>query len=1368
MTMKMIRCRLLLSFFSALALSCLAPAPGMGGEFPWEKTFFTAGAREVLASAQAVSSQGAVVVLLDEGVFSFGSDGRVTSRYRLVYRILGQDGVKGWATVNAAWSPWYQEKPDVRARVITPDGTVHTLRPEAFVDSPLDENTEEMFHDRRLLRAPLPALKVGAVVEEEIVIRETSPYFAAGALYRFSFGRGGAETVSTRLVLETPRGLPLRHVARLLPGVVPAVTEEGGVRRLTFEAPAIKPLQPVEPGMPGDLPRWPSVAFTVGRSWGDVARAYGEVVDRSIAAPDLSALVRQIVGNATTRDDIAARLLAYVRGEIRYTGVELGESTIVPHTPEETLRLKYGDCKDQSALLIRMLRTAGLPAYMALLRSGVGEDVETQLPGLGDFNHAIVHVPGSPPLWIDPTEQSRPLGELPLYEQGRRALIASIGTVDLIPTPEAPAAANRLEQTREFFLQETGMARVVETTNLWGSLAAGYRNEFGHAAEKEQRKLLEQYVTSTYRADTLGSFEISPAGTLAPPFRMHLEIPAARRGQTDETEAVAAFFAEAALKRLPDELTEDDDKAPREPRRSDFLLREPHLVEITYRIVPPPGYRARPLPGNETVELGPMLFSRSFSLLDNGEVRAVLKLDTRKRRLSPAEFSAAREGVRRLMAEKAIIVSFEQQGRALLADGRIREAIAEFRRLAMLHPGEALHHLQTADALLEAGLSGPAQREAEMAVALEPKSADAHRTLAWVLQHDAVGRLRRPGFDRSRAIAEYRTAIGLDPKDAVARGDLAILLEHDGQGERYSRGADLPGAIKEYQVLRTELKNRGLDSNLLSCLMWSERWRELKEVALGLESQDERNAYLLLAVAAGEGADAALQDGQRLISDPAARYKGYETAGAALIKLRRYAEASALLAAAAKGGGNAAVLTSRSALLKKIRPFEALSLDERKPSTVVKQMLMAVLAPRSAPVPLLSLFAGSVRDAFGKEAKDQERSVLEELEKAFNGKYGEVSSVVALDIALDTMEYRLEGNNRVGYRITMTSTLREDAPASKIFVTPEGEGFRIITTNDKPDLAGWEILRRLDRGDLEGARTLLNWVRDMVRPERGDDPLPGLPFRELWEQNGTGGEQAMRLAAAALLAEEDGAGMLPLLKAGRETAPPRLRPAVGVALMQAYLNVKNYEQVLAIADGLAVDHAGSELLLEYRLTALRRLHRWDRVYALAEERLKTRPDDPDTLRLMASCLEHQGDFTRAEEIYRRLVDEGSRRAIDYNNLAWLGLFHATVPTESVAFAEQAVSLSGGEKWGGLHTLAALYAETGKTAAARETILKSMDVSGSPVPASHDWYVLGVIAEQYGETQAAREAFARMDASDPGNSEPNSTYALMQRRHGKRQ
>ena len=111
------------------------------------------------------------------------------------------------------------------------------------------------------------------------------------------------------------------------------------------------------------------------------------------AAPDYLANVQAIVSR--------------LHKEVRYTGIEFGESALKPQTPAEILKRHYGDCKDKAAFLVAMLRAAGIPASLALLETGPGEDVNPGLPGMNQFDHAIVHVPaagaGSPELWIDAT-----------------------------------------------------------------------------------------------------------------------------------------------------------------------------------------------------------------------------------------------------------------------------------------------------------------------------------------------------------------------------------------------------------------------------------------------------------------------------------------------------------------------------------------------------------------------------------------------------------------------------------------------------------------------------------------------------------------------------------------------------------------------------------------------------------------------------------------------------------------------------------------------------------------------------------------------------------------------------------------------------
>jgi hypothetical protein len=60
----------------------------------------------------------------------------------------------------------------------------------------------------------------------------------------------------------------------------------------------------------------------------------------------------------------------------------------------------------------------------------------------------------------------------------------------------------------------------------------------------------------------------------------------------------------------------------------------------------------------------------------------------------------------------------------------------------------------------------------------------------------------------------------------------------------------------------------------------------------------------------------------------------------------------------------------------------------------------------------------------------------------------------------------------------------------------------------------------------------------------------------------------------------------------------------------------------------------------------------------------------------------------------------------------------------------------------LHTPGCIYAETGKTSEARETLLQAMDAGSLVQPKSNSWYGFGRIAEQYGEREVALTDYAK--------------------------
>ena len=306
------------------------------------------------------------------------------------------------------------------------------------------------------------------------------------------------------------------------------------------------------------MPRAAYVAFSTGRSWADLARRYSEIVDRSIRGADVAPFLKAAAAGspAASQLDTINRLLARMSDEVRYTGMELGEGGLIPRTPAETLKRRFGDCKDKAVLLTSLLRAVDIPAYVALLNAGEDDqDVEESLPGFGLFNHAIVVVPGSPALWIDPTDPYARAGELPVADQGRLALVASPTAAGLVRTPEATSADNRQVETRDVYLADLGPSRIVETSVYQGAIERDVRALYSLQDGPTVRQALKDYAAAAYLAEDLAAVDHSKAADLSTPMQLRLEVKNARRGFTDERNAAVGVSPSALLNRLPDELT---------------------------------------------------------------------------------------------------------------------------------------------------------------------------------------------------------------------------------------------------------------------------------------------------------------------------------------------------------------------------------------------------------------------------------------------------------------------------------------------------------------------------------------------------------------------------------------------------------------------------------------------------------------------------------------------------------------------------------------------------------------------------------------------------------------------------------------------
>jgi transglutaminase-like putative cysteine protease/tetratricopeptide (TPR) repeat protein len=1313
-----------------------------------------------------------VLVLDDEESYVFDASVKAVHTRYLVYKVLTKQGAEQWGGVSFGWEPWHEERPEVRARVITPDNAVHELDPKTISDAPAKEDEVAVYSDRRVVRAPLPAMAPGSVVEEEETTTESVSFPGAGTVKRLFFGGRGVPVQRTRLLLDAPASFPLRYNVQLLPDLKPERKEANGRVQLAFEYGPMGPIEDSGQYLPNETPPYPEVNFSTGSSWQQIAESYQRIVDRQIANADVKQIDAKLLAGKKSREDKATAILQYLDREIRYTGVEFGQAAITPHSPAETLKHKYGDCKDKAALLVAMLRAAGIPAYVALLNVGWQQDVARDLPGMGSFDHAIVYAPGNPDIWIDATDDHARLGQLPSPDQGRLALIARSATDSLTMTPVASSTDNVLRETREFYLSENGPARIVEISVPHGAMESRYRSAYGDPENKDRKKELTNYVKAQYLAEKLDRIEPSDPGDISKQFTLKLECSGAKRASTDLESAAAAIRLDTLFNSLPAELrtheSHKDDEKEAEPvklkskkiRTADYQLAEAFATEWDYKIVPPPGFRPKPLPPNAKVSAGPALLTEEFSADKDGAIRAMVRFDSVKRRFSPSEAAEMRDKVAQLLEGEAILLYFEPIAQALLNEGKFRESFQTYRSLIALHPQEAVHHLQLAKALLSAGMGEVAREEARLAVKLEPNSALAEKTLADILEYDLVGRRFRPGSDYASAEAALRAAEKLDVDDKTIPADLAILLEYNSDGDRYGPGARLAEATAAYNSLTPEqLANVGVKNNPAFTLFYEKKFAEARKYAESLNPQ--LSNIIVASTTALDGSQAGITEARRRTGGEADLKQLLKNAGDLLMRARQYPQAADLLEAGASGDNTSNTMNLAS-LLRKARPKEGIHYGN-DPAGIAMQRFVLLSASQVPLEKMLSLSSRNAQAVIKRTDPDDLKRTWDDGRQTRRGiSLSGYSPDMMLDISLAESEAKAEGDDVSGYRVAMKIPGKSDL---KVYVVKEDGKYLILDTSEKPSAIGLEVLDRLEAHDLKGARVLLDWARDDQHLAGGDDPLAGKAFPRLWTKGKEGDENQIRNAAAAILVQtrataEQGIAILESARKSVTNEPERLNLTLGIL-----------EGYSTLDQAVGLEHAAAELAAQYPESkrsfsewawALRNLGKNMEADALAEDWLKKFPDDADGwMQLVNNALVRE-DYVRAHDLGLKIVHDGKANYSDLNRFSWFSIFAGMVGDEDISNAAKAAQDSQNAAYI-LHTLGCLYAEVGKVKEAREVLIQAMDKAGLDEPNDAYWYAFGRIAEQYGENEVARADYERVKKPKYDISLPGSSYRLAQNR-----
>jgi Domain of Unknown Function with PDB structure (DUF3857)/Domain of Unknown Function with PDB structure (DUF3858)/Transglutaminase-like superfamily len=402
-------------------------------------------------------------------------------------------------------------------------------------------------------------------------------------------------------------------------------------------------------------------------SWDEAARAYRPIMATAEKSDtEIDAEVDTLVaGKSDTLSKMDA-LYNYVSREVRYVAIEIGIGGYQPHPAPDVYKNKYGDCKDKATLLMTMFDHIGMRGYPALVGTRRDVEADPKVPTLATFDHFIVAMPipanlrpmvehfpsydaQTQILWIDPTSEADPLGQVPEMDQGVFALITYPERGDLQRIPESSPAQNKIQYTAHVQLQTDGTGTADVEATYFGSKNTArhyfYRGRSQDEIMKAFENRISQYANQTaFRKASITGIEDSRQ-KITEKFSFSGDFSAASSGDS-------WFFQPLFLSGI-----DVPERGPR-PRQLPLDIGPPEQVTIEYTIALPPGMKVDRIPDKTQMksEFGDMQIEYAAT---GNILRVVQILSYSQSRISPEKYPAFREyvnGTLRLEKQRLRIV----------------------------------------------------------------------------------------------------------------------------------------------------------------------------------------------------------------------------------------------------------------------------------------------------------------------------------------------------------------------------------------------------------------------------------------------------------------------------------------------------------------------------------------------------------------------------------------------------------------------------------------------------------------------------------------------------------------------------------------
>lgn len=433
-------------------------------------------------------------------------------------QVLTEQGVKDWDAIPLFFREGDSDATFMEATIFRKDGSVEMIDLQKNIsivtaNRDNDSNIYDQASKKKILS--LPPMNIGDKIHVVLAYRTIRPRIENTFSDLNILESDEAPVIYSEYTVNAPKDLPIKSmkVIREIPGTVKSSSEvlPNGNTRYTWVARNV-PQVFLEENMPEKYTQLQRVMLSTFESWEEVSTWYWDLCqNHMVVTPAIKDKVTELTKDCLTAKEKIEALHGFVAQEIRYMGIIAEDKApgYAPHDIGMTFDNRYGVCRDKGALLVAMLREAGINAFPVLINAG--QKLAKDVP-LAYFNHAIVGIDTGDReyTFVDPTDETS-RAELPSYLNDCTYLVCRPEGETLRITDVAPPSENMATINTVANLDASGNLAITADVLLTGINDTMYRPLLVRNAPRRLQEIFDGIIKAAIPGATLEKMTFTPA-----------------------------------------------------------------------------------------------------------------------------------------------------------------------------------------------------------------------------------------------------------------------------------------------------------------------------------------------------------------------------------------------------------------------------------------------------------------------------------------------------------------------------------------------------------------------------------------------------------------------------------------------------------------------------------------------------------------------------------------------------------------------------------------------------------------------------------------------------------------------------------------